>query len=158
MLNIIFGRDFCKQDYVLDTRVYFRRHKKPEWFEDDFVKKFLMGVDGTTVLFEEALKNRWGHGISTDKISTGCKTLCCIYYDTEGKWFFGSAMGDNCVPYLMEIARNKEVNIFLEHYMDIPNEYFEEGLVRKDGIILGEYDFDDAYGDWCEYMDKKYDE
>lgn len=149
MLNIIFGRENCHHDYVLDTRIYFTENKRPEWFEGDFVKKFLMTIDGTTVLFEEALKDKYGHGISTEMMSTGCKTLCDIYYDTRGIWFYGSAMGDNCVPFLMDIAREKEVNIFLEHYMDIPTEYFEEGLIMKDGVVLGEYDYDDAYSDWC---------
>ena len=153
MLDVIFGRDFCREDYILDTRVYFRKHKKPEWFSDLFVQRFLKDIDKCEVLFEEALKDRWGHGISTEMLSTGSKTLCCIYYDKENKLFYGSAMGDNCVPYLMEISRKKDVRIFLEHYMDISTVYFKEGLVRKDGVVLGEYDYDDAYGDWVRYMD-----
>ena len=38
MLKIIFGRENCK-DFILDTRIWFRKNKKPEWFEDPFVKK-----------------------------------------------------------------------------------------------------------------------
>lgn len=149
MLNIIFGRENCTTDYVLDTRIYFSKHKKPEWFEDDFVKRFLKDVDGTEVLFEEALKDVFGRGISTEMISTGCKTLCCIYYDTKGLTFNGSAMGDNCVKFLMEIASKKDVTIFLEHYMEIPIQYFEEGIIRMEGKVLGEDDYDDGYSNWC---------
>lgn len=154
MLNIIFGRENCKEDYILDTRIYFRRNKEPFWFEDDFVKSFLKGIDGSEVLFEEALKDKFGHGISTEMMSTGCKTLCSIYHDKENKIFYGS-MGDNCVPYLMEIARRKEVRIFLEHYMDIPKKYFEEGLIYHDGKCLGEYDYDDLFDDWCASMEEE---
>lgn len=33
MLNIVFGRDNCKdKKYILDPRIYFTKHKKPEWF------------------------------------------------------------------------------------------------------------------------------
>lgn len=153
MLNVVFGRHKAPKGYVLDTRVYFSFNKKPSWFEDSFVKKFLKGVDGSEVLFEEAIKDKYGHGISTEMISTGCKTLCDIYYDTKGTCFYGSAMGDNCVPYLVEIARTKEVNIFLEHYMDIPTEVFEEGIVREmyTGRVLGEYDYCDIFDDWVRW-------
>ena len=78
MLNIIFGRDFCLRDYILDTRSYFTDFKRPEWFSDPFIQKFIYEIDGSTVLFEEALKDRRGHGISMEWLSTGCKTLCCL--------------------------------------------------------------------------------
>lgn len=153
MLNIIFGRENCPdENYILDTRIYFSRNKKPSWFENDFVKRALKEIEGTEVLFEEALKDKFGHGISSEMICTGCKTLCSIYYDTDNKIFYGSAMGDNCVPFLMEIAKERDVTIFLEHYMDIPVSYFEEGLICMNGKVLGEYDYDDAFDDWCESM------
>lgn len=59
MLNIVFGRENCK-DFNLDSRIVFRRNKKPEWFQDHFVQEFIKAVDGSEVLFEEALKDRWG--------------------------------------------------------------------------------------------------
>lgn len=146
MLNVIFGRENC-DDFVLDTRIWFRRHKKPEWFEDSFVKEFLKEVDGTTVLFEEALKDYKGRGISTDKISTGCKTLCDIYYGGD-TIFYGSGMGDNCIPFLIRISEMKDVTIVLEHYMDFPEHYFEEGKIMCNGKVLGQYDYDDAFSAW----------
>lgn len=150
MLNIIFGREHCDEKaLVLDNRIWFRKHKKPEWFEDPFVKEFLKKVDNTTVLFEEALKDYRGRGISTEMISSGCKTLCCIYYNIGDQIFNGSLMGDNCVPFLMEIAKKRDITIMLEHYMEFASEYFEEGLIMFQGKVLGEYDYDDAYSDWC---------
>lgn len=146
MLNVIFGRENC-DDFVLDTRVWFRKHKKPEWFEDAFVKEFLKEVDNTTVLFEEALKDYKGRGISTEMISTGCKTLCDIYYG-DGIIFYGSGMGDNCIPFLIRISEMKDVTIVLEHYMDFPEHYFEEGKISCNGKILGQYDYDDAFSAW----------
>lgn len=150
-MNFIFGREHCKgKKIVLDTRIYFSNHKKPFWFSDPFVQKFLKGVDGTEVLFEEALKDKYGHGISTQMISTGCKTLCDIYFDEEGLWFYGTAMGDNCLEYMFEIAREREVNLFYEHYPYIDSKYFEDGLVCHNGKPVTEYEFDDMYSDWCE--------
>lgn len=147
MLKIIFGRENCK-DFILDTRIWFRKNKKPEWFEDPFVREFLKEIDGSEVLFEEALKDYKGRGISTEMISTGCKTLCDIYYGGD-TIFYGSAMGDNCIPFLMRIAEVKDVTIVLEHYMDFPEHYFKEGKIMISDKVLGQYDYDDAFSDWC---------
>ena len=97
MLNIVFGRENL-EEFELDARLIFRRNKKPEWFQDEFVRQFLKEIDGTIVLFEEALLDYKGRGISTEMISTGCKTLCCIYF--LNGWFYGSLLVDNFVPFL----------------------------------------------------------
>lgn len=155
MLYVTFGRDFCKGKYILDTRIYFRQHKRPEWFEDPFVKEFLMKIDGTTVLFEEALKDKFGHGISTEMISTGCKTLCDIYYNTdEDLIFYGTAMGNNCYPFLFQIAENRKVRIFLEHYPDFDNSYFTRGMLisEKTGLPYTEDTFADEFSDWSYWV------
>lgn len=147
MLNIIFGREHC-DNFILDPRIWFRKNKKPEWFEDPFVQEFLKEVDNTEVLFEEALKDYRGRGISTEMISTGCKSLCDIYF-SDGIIFYGSGMGNNCIPFLIRISEQKDVTIVLEHYMDFPERYFNEKKIFIDGKPLGQYDYDDAYSEWC---------
>ena len=142
MLNIVFGRENL-EEFELDARLIFRRNKKPEWFQDEFVRQFLKEIDGTTVLFEEALLDYKGRGISTEMISTGCKTLCCIYF-LDG-WFYGSLLGDNCVPFLLKIAKKKDVNIMLEHYMDIPDGDFISNDIRVNGSRVNVEEYEDAY-------------
>lgn len=149
MVNIIFGRENCdRSKYILDSRAYFRDHKKPEWFEDSFVKEFLLEVDGSTVLFEEALKDYRGRGISTDKISSGCKTLCDIYFCEDGSIFNGSMMGNNCIPFLLRIAKQKNFTMVLEHYMDFPEDSFNLGCLYFDGRLLNQDSYDDAFSAW----------
>ena len=152
MLNIIFGRENVPKELVpkvvLDSRSYFSLFKKPEWFEDPFVKEFLKSVDNTTVLFEEALKDYKGRGISTTMISTGCKTLCCIYFDVDDRIFYGSAMGNNCLPFLVRIAQKKDITIFLEHYADFPRESFSLVDMYCNGILLDQDKSVDAFSDW----------
>lgn len=151
MLNIVFGRENV-EEFQLDARIIFSRNKKPEWFENEFVKIFLKEVENTTVLFQEALLDYKGRGISTEMISTGCKTLCCIYY-LDG-WFYGSLMGDNCAPFLVQIAAKKDVNIMLEHFMDIPDELFETNDIRVNGKRVTVEEYEDAYCDWCATEDE----
>lgn len=151
MLNIIWGRENLKDlvpRFVLDPRIWFSDHKQPEWFEDPFVKKFLKSVDNTTVLFEEALKDYKGRGISTEMISTGCKTLCCIFNDRDNHIFYGSAMGDNCLPFLVEMAKGRNITIMLEHYADFPPEAFEEKVIVCNGEVLTQDTYDDSFSAW----------
>ena len=155
MLNIVFGRENL-EEFELDARLIFRRNKKPEWFQDEFVRQFLKEIDGTTVLFEEALLDYKGRGISTEMISTGCKTLCCIYF-LDG-WFYGSLLGDNCVPFLLKIAKKKDVNIMLEHYMDIPDGDFISNDIRVNGSRVNVEEYEDAYCLWCATEEEDFDE
>ena len=155
MLNVVFGRENL-EEFELDARLIFRRNKKPEWFQDEFVRQFLKEIDGTTVLFEEALLDYKGRGISTEMISTGCKTLCCIYF-LDG-WFYGSLLGDNCIPFLLKIAKKKDVNIMLEHYMDIPDEDFISNDIRVNGSRVNVEEYEDAYCLWCATEEEDFDE
>lgn len=155
MLNIVFGRENL-EEFELDARLIFRRNKKPEWFQDEFVRQFLKEIDGTTVLFEEALLDYKGRGISTEMISTGCKTLCCIYF-LDG-WFYGSLLGDNCIPFLLKIAEKKDVSIMLEHYMDIPDEDFISNDIQVNGSRVNVEEYEDAYCLWCATEEEDFDE
>lgn len=105
MLNFIIGRENVDMSKVcLDSRTYFKRHKKSEWFTDPFAVRVIKEIDKAEVLFEEALKNRFGHGMSTLELSTGTKTLLLLR-NRPGYIYYGSLMGDNCVPFLMELVR-----------------------------------------------------
>lgn len=149
MLNIIFGGPFCGK-CIMDNRIWFRQNKKPEWFEDEFVKRVIHEIDKAEVMFEEVIKDRFGHGIPPEYLSTGTKTLICIYYHPELQ-FNGTMMGDNCVPFLMEIAREHEVHIMLEHFMDLRNEDME--YVTVDGKKVTMYEYECKYSEWAEWVD-----
>ena len=121
MLDIVYGR-LNAPDCIIDSRVFFAEHKKPEWFEDEFVKRIIKEIDGAEVIFEEALKSRFGHGMSTDKLSTGSKTLICIYYYRD-LTFYGTLMGDNCYPLLFEMAKDSDIRIMVENQVPVVKKY-----------------------------------
>ena len=59
MLNFIIGRENIDLNQVdMDSRVYFKEFKKPEWFTDPFAVRVIKEIDKAEVVFEEALKNR----------------------------------------------------------------------------------------------------
>lgn len=150
MLNIVFGRENAPEGYVLDTRWYFEDHYKDEWFEDSFVQEFISNVDKAVHVVDSFFRARNGKPITASSLSTGCKTLCCIYFEEDrSKYFYGTAMGRNCIPYMCKVACKKEVNLFVEHYMVIPEEYYELGIVHVDGrLIPNEDEYMDLYSSW----------
>lgn len=154
-LNIILGRENTDIDKIwLDSDSYFTDYKRPEWFETDFARRVIKEVDQVEVLFEEALKNRFGRGISTEQLSSGVKTLLLMKFN-PGPIYYGSMMGDNCVPFLMEIVREREEDtpLLLEHFMDFPYEY--EGMLKLDGNPISIDDYEDAVATWCARFDKE---
>lgn len=76
MLNFIIGRENIDLNQVdMDSRVYFKEFKKPEWFTDPFAVRVIKEIDKAEVIFEEALKNRFGHGIQWNSLQ-GQKHCC----------------------------------------------------------------------------------
>ena len=155
MLNLIIGRENLDLDKVrMNSRLYFTRYKKPEWFETDFAKRVIKTVDKADVIFEEALKNRFGHGMSTEQLSTGTKTLLLMKFEPD-HIYYGTNMGDNCVPFIMELVNesDKDVTLLLEHFMDFPYEY--EGMLKMDGVPISIDDYESAIAYWSEHYDLK---
>lgn len=151
MLDIIWGRENVPKELVpkvvMDSRIFFRKNKKPVWFEDPFVKEFLLEIDRAQVLFQEALLNYKGEGFSTTELSTGSKTLCCIRFE-HNRIFYGGQLGDNCLPFLVRMAEERDIVILLEHYADFTPEDIAKGVIRCHGVIVDQDGYDDAFSDW----------
>ena len=70
---------------------------------------------------------------------TGTKTLLLIKNQPQFI-YYASNMGDNCVPFLMELVNDREaagmgnITLLLEHFMDITYEY--EGMLKKMVYLL----------------------
>lgn len=153
MLNFIIGRENIDLNQVdMDSRVYFKEFKKPEWFTDPFAVRVIKEIDKAEVIFEEALKNRFGHGMSTMELSTGTKTLLLLR-NRPGHIYYGSLLGDNCVPFLMELVNGHpgDITLLLEHYMEIPEEY--EGVLKVSGKPVSIFEYEMSIAEWCEHRD-----
>ena len=156
MLDVVFGYMFIPEGetIVVDNRDYFAWKKKPEWFKDDFSARILKDIDKSEIIFEEALKDRFGHGISTMQISTGCKSLLSLKH-SNGERFNGSMMGDNCAKYLLEIAKEKDIKIYLEHFMhfrDCPDDL--GNLITVHGKLVDKLMYRDKCIDWLNWLDQ----
>ncbi len=139
MLNFIIGRENIDLEPVhMDSPLYFRK-AKPEWLNDGFARRAINVIDKVKVLNGFALENKYGYGMSSEQINTGTKTLLLIKNQPQFI-YYASNMGDNCVPFLMELVNDREaagmgnITLLLEHFMDITYEY--EGMLKKMVYLL----------------------
>lgn len=153
MLDIIWGRENVPRELVpitvLNSPYFFYKHKKPEWFATPFVQEVVRTIDKGEVITGEVIRDYKGVSVSTEVLSTGTKTLCCMYFDKD-HIFYGSLLGDNCLPFLIRIAETRDITILLEHYADFAPEDVEKGLIRCNGVILNQYAYDCSFSDWHE--------
>lgn len=156
MLNFIIGRENIDLGPVhMDSPLYFRK-ARPEWLNDDFACRAIAEIDKAKVLNGFALENRFGYGMSSEQISTGTKTLLLIKNQPQYV-YYASLMGDNCVPFLMELVKKREeagggdITLLLEHFMLIPDEY--EGMLKVAGQPVTIFEYECLIAEWCEHRE-----
>lgn len=151
MIDIIWGRENVPRELVpitvLNSPYFFFKHKDPSWFADPFIQECISAIDHATVITGEVIRDYKGVSVSTEVLSTGTKTLCCMYYDTE-HIFYGSLLGNNCLPFLVRIAENRDITVLFEHYADFTAEDVAKGILRHNGVILDQRAYDCGFSAW----------
>lgn len=153
-LNLIFTPDYVPEGWIKSVDTTFRLTKKPEWFDIPLVAKFIKEVDGAEVLFQEALKDRFGHGVSTERLSTGCKTLICMLM-LENRKYKSCQYGDNCVPLLNDILETgKSIDIFVTSSPIPMEDVIPESDILVNGKPFPGWDaFYDYYIEFCQTLE-----
>lgn len=75
------------------------------------MKELLLKIEGTTVLFEEALKDRHGHGKFADKICNSCHSVIMMKFLPENTYsdeFFDK----NCWPFILDYRKVGLLSIY----------------------------------------------
>lgn len=98
---------------IKDVSSYFNAHKKREWFDDDLVKKIIKDINKVTVIDGEHMESPIFGAISPDKLSGGCKAVILMY--VQDRPVYGTKCGDNCSKSILEVAKVKDVTIYLKH-------------------------------------------
>ena len=80
--------------------------------------------------------------ISVKEISGGVKTLILMAFDESGRIFNASSCGDNCVKWIAELGKKKDLTINLHHVMNFSSVPVFEALMLNTGVVVhgyGEY-------------------
>lgn len=139
MLKITFKRP---EKFVRNVDVYFNNRYEDEWFNDAYVKQMVRDVDRTDVIGPNLCVSDVLGPIPPTKLSGGVKNL--ILALKTDLVLYGSACGDNCAKWLVDIGSKKDVVIYLAHPMRFP-ETFEAYCIDYDQMIHSWRDFVLAY-------------
>lgn len=127
MLNIYFGD---MPEAIYNTSVYFDNTYQDEWLTSDFANLVIKKIDKSKVLSSHAIESPVLGVISPERLSGGTKTLLLMDNQPE-EVYNASTCGDNCAPFILKLAKKKDLTINLRHLMD-----FGKGKFPVDVKIL----------------------
>lgn len=107
MLQIFFGE---MPEAVYNTEVYFQNVYEDEWITDDFAREVIRKVDKSEVLDKQAIQSPVFGIISPERLSGGTKTLL-LMKNMPDQVFNASICGDNCAPFILKLARERDLTI-----------------------------------------------
>lgn len=142
MLYIHVGQ--VERECIRTIDPYFNRNKSKDWFNSDDVKKIIKNIDLSIAVKDEYIESPVFGGMSPTKLSTGCKAVILMAV-LEKPYIYATKCGDNCVPDILEISRNKDVHITLHHIMQFPESGFEAVIAESGKKVCTFGGFVDEY-------------
>ena len=104
---------------ILDVDEYFDVTYGDDWITTDFAKRVIKGVDRTEVVSTSTLKSPVLGIMPPQWLSGGTKGLLLLAYDKRKDVILRSSVfGDNCAPYLLELAAEKDITLIGRHLID----------------------------------------
>lgn len=124
MLNILYGDvgENEPQNFIRFPQNDFNSLYKPDWFEDDFVKKIVKEVDRSEVIFPEVVMSPVFGAIPVVKLSGGAKALILVYKRPD-LLCDCTTCGDNCAPLFLEMAKDRDVTINIAYLMEFQDPF-----------------------------------
>ena len=136
MLKIFFG-DMPKAIY--NTEVYFKNKYKESWLLDSLAQEMIKNIDKSVVIGSKVIDSPYLGMIPPTSLSGGVKTLILI--QNEPKTVFNaSTCGDNCAKWLLELAKDKDITVNLNHIMDF-GKNFEVFILNEKKTVNNMLDF-----------------
>lgn len=126
MLKIFFGD---MEEAIFNTDMYFNNVYEDSWLTDDFAVKVIHAIDQSEVLGPNAIQSPFLGVIGPEKLAGGTKTLLLMKNCPE-LIFNASTCGDNCAPFILELAENRDLTINLRHLMNFGKEPFRAFILN----------------------------
>lgn len=137
MLRIIFGD---VENSVYHPPTYFDNQYEDAWITDPLAVAMIKDVDRSDVVGAHLIQSPVLGPISTKEISGGVKTLILMAFDNSGRIFNASACGDNCVKWIVEIGKKKDLTINLHHVMDFSSVAEFQAIMLNTGTTVHSYE------------------
>lgn len=132
MLHVRFG---VTDNTLFKISDYFNLEFENEWILHPLSKKIIMDVDKSEVIGDRVIDSPVLGIISPRELSGGVKGLILMIFEPELE-FLGSQFGDNCAPWILEIAKSNDITIAFEHIMEFPDiDGLNIHIVNSDKIV-----------------------
>ena len=99
---------------------YFNLNFETEWLKHPLVKRMIRDIDKSEVIGDRVIDSPVFGTMSQMELSGGVKALILMLFEPD-KEYFGTACGNNCAPWILEIAKIHDVSIALENIMEFPD-------------------------------------
>ncbi len=109
------------EKFIYNVDIWFNNRAEAAWLEDPFIKEFVEDVDRSKILSPYCIQSPVLGQIPPSSLSGGVKALM-IMYKTD-RIVYGTACGNNCSKWVVEIGKKKDVTIYLEHVMKFPDSF-----------------------------------
>ena len=119
MLRIHFG---TLPEEIYNTEIFYENQYEKDWVMDEFARRVIRDIDASEVVAPDLIENEIFGSFSSTELSAGVKTLLLIR-NIKNRIFNISNCGDNCVPYLLELAKDRDIKVTLHHAMDFGNSF-----------------------------------
>lgn len=137
MLNIFFGD---MENVIFNTSVFFDNTYQDSWFQDDFTKRVIKDIDKGEILGPNCVTTKILGPIPPTKIAGGTKTILLMKFDNN-HIFNASTCGDNCVKWILKIAKDKDLTINLRHIMNFGKKDFSAKILNSGKIITTQKEY-----------------
>lgn len=107
------------EDCIRRTSAFFDFNKKPEWFEDEFVRHTIRTIDRSEVIMGECIVSPVLGAIAPERLSSGCKGVILLRMLPE-RSIYATRCGDNCFPLIQELSKMQDVKILLHNCPKMP--------------------------------------
>ncbi len=142
MLRIYYG-DLDAENYIFNPDVFFNNSYEDDWIIDPVSKKMIKDIDGSEVVGPRAIDSPFLGSIAVERLSGGVKTLILMRFDSE-HIFNASACGDNCAPWILKIAEEKDLTIRLGYLMSFGEKPFKIEIVNINRIVYSMHELNES--------------
>jgi hypothetical protein len=109
-------------DYLEDAQSYFDNVFEDEWIEDSLVKQMIKDVDRSEVRSARVIESPVLGAITPRELSGGVKVLILMLKD-DSFIYNASNCGDNCAKWILEIAKRKDLTVYMQHLLNFEGKF-----------------------------------
>lgn len=145
-----------KEPLITISKLAFKATFKPEWLENELAKEIISDVDKSNVLGPYCIQSPVLGQIPPEKLSGGVKMMLMMMNLDEKTLYCGEMFGDNCVKWLVRIAKERDIRITLctiKNFKDLDG--FEAIVTNSGKHITSHAEFREEYYDWYEEQVEK---